>query len=78
MPRFYFHVFNSIEARDMQGTEFPNLFAARKKAVQGVRELIAEEIKLKGQLYLSHYLEIEDEFGTITPLRFGDCVEVNP
>jgi hypothetical protein len=78
LPRFFFHLHNSIEAIDEEGTELPDLRAARREAIRNGRDIIASEIRHSGQLHLSHWLEIEDETGNKTPVRFGDCVEVNP
>ena len=78
MPRYYFHIHNSLEVQDTEGVDLSDLGAARQSAIRGAREMISEEIKDSGQIYLSHWLEIEDEHGTKTPVRFGDCIEVNP
>jgi hypothetical protein len=46
MARFYFHMRtgNHVE-RDTDGTEMPNLEAARTEALQSAREILADAIK---------------------------------
>lgn len=78
MSRFLFHLHNSIEAIDEEGRELPNMGVALAEAIRQARHLIASEIIDCGQLHLAHWLEIEDENGVKTPVRFSDCVEVNP
>jgi hypothetical protein len=79
MPRFFFHIHNSVEAMDEEGAVLPDLRAARNEAIRNAQDIIAEEIKSSGQLHLSHWLEIEDESGNKTPdevwrLRRGQSV----
>jgi hypothetical protein len=78
MPRFYFHLHNSIESVDEEGAVLPDMQAARQEAIRNARDIIANEIRYSGQIHLSHWLEIEGECGRKTPVRFGDCVGVNP
>jgi hypothetical protein len=62
MPRFYFHVFNHVVAMDEEGTELPDLEAAREQALEGARELVCESIH-KGELNLDHRIEVTGEAG---------------
>lgn len=78
MPRYFFHLHNSVEATDYEGRMLPDMKAARKEAIKCAREIIASEIKETGKINLSHWVEIEDEKGIKIPLRFGDCIDVNP
>jgi len=43
MPRYFFHVHDGETYPDMQGTEFPNLLAARMEAVRFIAALLAEK-----------------------------------
>ena len=60
MPLYYFHVFNDETALDDEGTDLPDLAAAREHAVEGARSLVCESIH-KGHLNLDHRIEITDE-----------------
>jgi hypothetical protein len=51
--------------RDETGELFVDLTAARKAAVSGISELIAEEIAGGGRVDLDHRIEIEDEQASI-------------
>ncbi|MBW6530410.1 hypothetical protein KZ820_06655 [Sphingomonas sp. RRHST34] len=42
MPRFFFHVTDGVDIRDEEGTELPNLKAARRVAVQYAGALLRE------------------------------------
>lgn len=46
MPHFYFHLqYRGMLAKDPEGTELPDLDAARAYALASARELLAEAIK---------------------------------
>ena len=62
MPRFYFHLFEEEEFRDLEGRELADLAAAREHAVENARVMVCESVK-KGHLNLDHYIVIEDEQG---------------
>jgi len=79
MPRFYFHIHNSVEIRDPEGVELPSLIAARSEAVIAARALMADDLKTKGEITLSHSITVEPEggaFGFVVPFRA--CVEIHP
>jgi hypothetical protein len=75
MPRFYLHVFNDGSALDTEGSELPDLGAATRDAVQGVRELIAEEVIAGRPISRHHRIEIQDEHGAhLQTVFFGDVL----
>ena len=65
MPRFFFHIANGDCVPDAEGSELPDLAAARETALTGAREMIAEELKQGKDLSLEDRIEIEDEAGRI-------------
>jgi hypothetical protein len=76
MPRYYFHVHNDIDAPDAEGTELPDLAAARVAAIQGVRELAAETV-MEGRLHLDHFVEVTDETGVgKLKVTFGEAIVI--
>ena len=76
MPRFYFHLFNDVTARDEEGAELPNAAVAVQRAASLARQMAAESVK-EGHLVLDHRIEVEDEHGeTIGVVRFSDVVDV--
>ena len=76
MPKFYFHLRNDIDVDDEEGTDFPDLAAAREHAVANVRSVAAGNVS-NGHLDLWHRIEIADETGRIVgTVTFGDAVTV--
>lgn len=75
MPRYYFHVFDDEETFDEEGSELPDLEAAREYAKDNARALVCESVK-KGHLNLDHRIEIEDEAGQRVALTFRDAFTI--
>ena len=65
MPRYYFHIRNGGNLTvDEEGRNFPDISAARKEIMAGVREMIAENLRLGATIYGQQF-EIVDESGAI-------------
>lgn len=78
MPRFFFHLYDDIVARDEEGQELPDEEAARSKAFVSAREMVCAEV-LQGHLNLRHRIEVEDESGMLlASVHFRDAVEIEP
>jgi hypothetical protein len=61
MPRYYMHICNENGfTEDDEGLKLPNLSAAREKAVEGLKDVLAHELR-KGDLDLGSFIEIEDQ-----------------
>jgi hypothetical protein len=61
VPVFYFHVCNgSGFVEDEQGTDVADVSAAREHAINGLRDLMAQEMRV-GQLNVASFVEIEDQ-----------------
>lgn len=61
MPRFYFNLCNGAEfAEDEEGVELADYAAARRKAVEGLRGVMAGDL-LMGDLNTASFIEIENE-----------------
>jgi hypothetical protein len=79
MPIYHLHVHGDLIAPDDEGVEFADLDAAKASAVIGARQLMSDEIKIKGRLSLSHSIRITDSRGVVAQVvRFGDCVTIRP
>jgi len=79
MPRFYFHLHNSVELHDDEGRDLPSLAAARTVATEAARALMAEDLKMLGEITLSHHITVEGEYGVRGfVLPFRACVEIRP
>lgn len=77
MPRFYFHLFNDVDAPDNEGLELLDLAAARLHAGNQARFTAGETVKLQGRIDLRHRIDIEDHRGNVLDtVCFGDVVSV--
>lgn len=77
MPRFYFHLFNDIVARDEEGIELPNAAVAMQHAASCAREMAAQNVR-EGRLVLDHRIEVtnDDDDDIVGIVRFSDVVEI--
>jgi hypothetical protein len=62
MPQYFLHVRDGIDAVDREGSEFPDLAAARSEAIEGLRQILAQEV-LTGTMFTDGVVNIADEFG---------------
>ena len=63
MSRYFFHVYSDTVALDQDGQDLASVAIAREAAVRAAREFAAEEITKRGEVYLRHRIEVEDEQG---------------
>jgi hypothetical protein len=76
MPRYFFSLFDVIQAVDQEGLELPDLKAAEATGLASARAVAAEHVG-RGRLTLSHRIEIADANGVVLKtIRFNDAVEV--
>lgn len=78
MPRYLFHLYNDAETVDLEGRLFPDLKAAHADAIRCARAIMASELVSKGEITLSHWIELETEEGEMHVVTFGDTVKINP
>ena len=78
MPRFRFHLYNDEEVRDPQGREFLDLEAAQTEAISNARELMCTDLRTKGEINLSHWIELENDEGDVVVVNFRDAVRIKP
>ena len=65
MPRYFFHVREGSELnRDIEGQDFADAEAARREAINSVREILGEKI-LHGGALSHRSIEIADETGRV-------------
>jgi len=76
MPRYFFHLYDTMAVVDEEGTELPDPEAARAKALRDARTMACAEV-LEGRLTLSHRIEVADCRGDVLlTVAFGDSVDV--
>ncbi len=79
MPRFFFHLHNSVSVHDDVGMELPTVQAAKVEATEACRAIMADDVQSDGKITLSHHIEIESDDGkTKLVLPFRACVEILP
>lgn len=79
MPRFHFHLYNAVTVRDEEGRELGDLMVAKLAAIKTARRLIADDVVTRGEVTLSHRIEVEDQRGKLAlTVRFGDAFRINP
>jgi hypothetical protein len=76
VPRFFFHVYDDVEALDEDGLDLPDVKAAHLEALRSARALACEQVE-KGYLNLHHRIDVEDDAGRrVTTVSFRDAVAV--
>lgn len=78
MPRYFLHVHNTTgSASDEEGAELAGLEAARERALEGIRSIVADEA-LHGLLDLRGQVDIADEAGrVIEVVAFSEAFETH-
>jgi hypothetical protein len=77
MARYFFHLFNHVDAPDLEGRELPDDAAARDTAIADARALAAEDVRA-GRLNLSHRIDVEDRFRQLVcTVRYRDAISVS-
>ena len=76
MPRFFFHLRDGESVDDPDGVFLPDTRSARLEAIRNARDIMAEDVR-RGQLTLSHRIEVTDENGEpILAVPFREVVEI--
>lgn len=65
MPRFYLNIYNDADVFDDEGTEFPDLAAAKREAIRGARGMMADHLLEGRPITLDHRIEVADAHGTV-------------
>ena len=75
MTRFHLHIRDGDEfIEDPDGSDLPDLDAARAEAVQGAREILAQKVKA-GEVVDGQRIEITDDAGTLlATVPFKDAI----
>jgi hypothetical protein len=77
LPRYLFHLYDDEETLDEEGRLFPDLEAAQTDAIRCARAIMGSELASKGEITLSHWIELETEDGEMHVVTFGDTVKIN-
>ena len=77
MPTYYLHMCDGTGfIEDQEGTELPDDGAARQRAIDSARDIMAGDMR-RGELDLSSFIEVEDENRKLLfTLSFRDAVAI--
>ena len=77
MPRYYLHVCNGTGfVEDEEGVELPGVDAARRQAIDGLRDIMAAEMR-RGEVNMASFIEIEDEDRRlVSTVSFADAIHI--
>jgi hypothetical protein len=65
MPNYHLHLHNAhVDASDEEGHDLPDLYAAKAKALDGIREFLGHEA-MSGKLDFRGRVDIADEGGRV-------------
>lgn len=76
MPRYRFHLYNSEESRDQEGRVFSDFAAAHADAIVNARDVMCGDMRRLGEIDLRHWIEIEEDDGTLSVVPFSEAVKV--
>jgi len=78
LPRYRFHLYNNEHIQDLEGRIFSDFGAAHANAIHSARSIMGAELAERGEITLSHWIELETEDGEMHVVTFGDAVTINP
>ena len=79
MPRYFFHLYNDMNAIDDLGKELPDLAQAQAEALSLARFEASESARSEGKIVLSHRIDVADVDGKVlATVSFGDAVTFTP
>jgi hypothetical protein len=65
MPRYFLNIYNDEDVLDEDGTDFPDLAAAKQEAIRGARGMMADHVAEGRPINLRHRIEIADAGGVV-------------
>jgi hypothetical protein len=76
MLLYYLHIRDGTELLlDPEGSNLPNLEAARAEAIEGARQLISEAVRTGSPLHMQRAFQIDDADGhTLLSVPFTDAI----
>ena len=79
MPLFYFHIKeNGDVLYDDEGSDHPDLDAAREEAIEGIRQIISNAILTGSPLGLDREMHVDDDAGhTLLKIRYREVVDLS-
>jgi hypothetical protein len=77
MARYHFHIHDGAGfVEDEEGRELPDLEAARREGLRGIRSIVSEDL-MNGVLDLRGRLEVVDDAGhRVLTIPFAEAVDI--
>ena len=77
--RYFFHLKNRTgEVRDEEGSELPDVAAARARALESIRAILSHELQ-EGRIDLAGHVDVLEAGGRqVLHVEFGEAVEILP
>jgi hypothetical protein len=77
MPLFFFHIKqNGDVLDDDEGSDHPDLDAAREEAIEGIRQIISDAVLTGSPLGLDREMHVDDDAGhTLLKIMFREVVD---
>jgi hypothetical protein len=77
MPRYFFHLHDNDDIADEEGTELPDVFAAKDWAHKQALHMAAASITEHQRLFGNHRIDVEDQAGEVVfAVLFREVVEI--
>jgi hypothetical protein len=77
MAKFYLNLYNDIDAIDEDGSDYPDLAAAKAVAVAGARDLMASHVQAGKPINLDHRIEVADADGKVlVVMPFSELITI--
>jgi hypothetical protein len=79
MTQYFFHIKEGDEVlHDMEGSDHPDLQAARGEAIEGIRQIVGDAVMFGSPLRLDREMHVADDAGdTLLKLIFREVVDFN-
>jgi hypothetical protein len=79
MPLYFFHIKEGDEVlHDEEGSDYPDLQAARGEAIEGIRQIVGDAVMSGSPLGLDREMHVADDAGdTLLKLMFREVVDFN-
>jgi hypothetical protein len=77
MPLFFFHIYeDSNVLYDEEGSDHPDLQAARDEAIEGIQQIISDAVLTGSPLRLEREMLVDDDAGhTLLRIMFREVVD---
>ena len=77
MQRYFINIYNDADVMDEEGSDFPDMTAAKDLAIRGARAMMAEHIISGRPINRGHRVEIADCSGKVLAvIPFGEIITI--